>query len=375
MLGEDVTGLAQRAGHHRLTLRSGGRVAVGVQQAHAVEAAVHGWTHQVVEAGIHQDEVVVTHILHRTHFAEQAAGFSHQETPRFQLQAHRMLHDALDFAAGQVPQLGIARNVHRRVVLAIGNRQAAAGGNRFQVAAQVAHRADHGAADFLQVAVVDARTDVHVQPHQHQAVFADHRHRVVQLAVPNAVLAVLTAGVGLLAVAMAEAGVDAQPDAVAGARLAKLGEHVDGADVHLDAQFHGARQRGAVEQVAGQHHAGRFTLGRVAGQQRAFDLAEGHRVHLHALLAHQPQNAQVGAGLLGEADHVEALELGDALADHRGVVAPQRGAVFTGEVGEGGGGNVRAHGGLQNRNGVMMARPGDSIKYQFINSPFIIDMD
>ncbi|MCY1528822.1 hypothetical protein D9M68_639410 [compost metagenome] len=375
MLGEDVAGFAQRARDHGRTLRGVDRVAGIVQQGHGVEAAVHGRAHQVVEAGIDHDEVIAADILGRAHFAEQAAGLGHQEAAGFQLQAYRVLDDAFDLPASLVPQLGVTRDVHHRIAVAVGDGQAAAGGDGFQVAAQVAHRVDHGAADLLQVAVVHPGADVHVQAHQRQAVVADHRHRGVQLAVPDAVLAVLAAGVGLLAVAMAEAGVDAQPDAVAGAGLAELGEHVDGADVDLDAQFHGARQGGAVEQVAGQHHARRFALGRVAGQQRALDLAEGHRVHLHALLAHQAQDAQVGAGLLGEADHVEALELGDALADHRGVVAPERGAVFTGEVGEGSGGNVRAHGGLRNLDGAMMARPVDSIKYQFVHTPFIIDMN
>jgi hypothetical protein len=74
---------------------------------------------------------------------------------------------------------------------------------------------DHGAADFLQMAVVHARADVHVQAGQHQAAGLDGVQRGFQFAVPDAVLAVLAAGVGLVAVAVAEAGVDAQPDMVA----------------------------------------------------------------------------------------------------------------------------------------------------------------
>ena len=47
-------------------------------------------------------------------------------------------------------------------------------------------------------------------------------------------LAVLTAGIGFLAVAVAKARVDAQPDAMARRHLAQLAQHVDRAGVHRD---------------------------------------------------------------------------------------------------------------------------------------------
>jgi hypothetical protein len=58
----------------------------------------------------------------------------------------------------------------------VGDGQAAAGGNRMQVHAGrlgALDQLDHGAADFLQMAVVHARADVHVQAGQHQAAGLD----------------------------------------------------------------------------------------------------------------------------------------------------------------------------------------------------------
>ena len=69
-------------------------------------------------------------------------------------------------------------------------------------------------------------------------------------------LAVLAPGVGLVAVAMAKAGVDAQPHRVAGACRTQLVQHGYGATVDRNAQLHQAWQRGAVQQVGGKHDLG-----------------------------------------------------------------------------------------------------------------------
>jgi len=63
---------------------------------------------------------------------------------------------------------------------------------------------------------------VHVQADQPQAVARDRLQRGGDVLRPDAVLAVLAAGVGLAAVAVAEAGVDAQPDAMAVGALAEV---------------------------------------------------------------------------------------------------------------------------------------------------------
>ena len=62
---------------------------------------------------------------------------------------------------------------------------------------------------------IGARADVHVQPGDLQAVEIGQPQAFRQLLVPDAVLRLLAAGVGLLAVAVAEAGIDAQRDLAA----------------------------------------------------------------------------------------------------------------------------------------------------------------
>ncbi len=194
------------------------------------------------------------------------------------------------------------------------------------------HQAEHGFADLGQVTVVHARADVHVQADQAQAAFADHVQGGAQVAVPDTVLGVLAASVGLVAVAVAETGVDAQPHRVAGSDFAQLAEHVDGAGVHRDAVLDHGFQGGAVQQVCGEDDLGFILAARIAGGQGAQQFALGDSVDLHALFAHQAQDVQVGAGLLGEADDVEALQTLDLTADGGGVVDPQRGAELRGEL-------------------------------------------
>ncbi len=151
---------------------------------------------------------------------------------------------------------------------------------------------------------------------------------------PDAVLALRAAGVGLVAVAVAETGVDAQPHAVAGRVLAER------SSMSMEPAFTGMPCSTTVARVAWSIRSAVKTTpaGSPAGSKpaasAALDLAQRHRVDLHALFAHQAQDVQVGAGLLRVADDVEAAQLGDALADDGGVVDPQRGAVLGGELGE-----------------------------------------
>jgi hypothetical protein len=67
----------------------------------------------------------------------------------------------------------------------------------------------------------------------HQAVMIGLEETVSQVRVPNAVLRLLAAGVGLLAVSVAEAGVDPQRDVLARGPLAELVDHVGGAAVDV----------------------------------------------------------------------------------------------------------------------------------------------
>src|ERR1043165_1875993 len=58
---------------------------------------------------------------------------------------------------------------------------------------------------------------------------------------PDAVLAVLAAGIGLVAVAMAEARIQAKPHRVTGRDFAKLLQHVDRTGTDRDATRHHGR--------------------------------------------------------------------------------------------------------------------------------------
>ena len=120
------------------------------------------------------------------------------------------------------------------LAFAIGSRQAAAGADRGDGAADVASGFFHRAADLGEVLQVGAAADVHVEAGDRQAVAIGPAEAVVELVVPDAVLGLLAAGVGLLAVAVAEAGIDAERDVAARGPLAELVDHVGRAAVDRD---------------------------------------------------------------------------------------------------------------------------------------------
>src|SRR5262245_9990554 len=111
--------------------------------------------------------------------------------------------------AGAVPQTIITGDVDGlRFAGAVVDGQAAAGADRFERAADLKRGLLHRAADLREMFQVRARTDVHVQAGDAQAVRVGPAEAVVELFVPDAVLRLGAAGVRLLAVAVAEAGVD-----------------------------------------------------------------------------------------------------------------------------------------------------------------------
>src|SRR3989304_3090896 len=110
-------------------------------------------------------------------------------------------------------------------------------------------------------------------------------------------------------------------------------------EVVLDDEF----ERLAVEEVGGEDDLGRMRLlARLeAGGDRAVNLAGADAVDERAVAAHQVEDRQVGAGLLGVANGVKLAELGDAADDGGGVVdvngraepAGERGDRLAGDVG------------------------------------------
>ena len=132
--------------------------------------------------------------------------------------------------------------------------------------------------------------------------------------------------------AVTESGVDTQPHAVALGHSTQLVQHVDGTSVHGHLVLHHGSQGGFVHHISGEDDVRRLATGHIACCHGTQDFTARDRVHFHALLTHELEDVDVGAGLLCKADGVKSLELGDALADDSSVIDPQRGAELVGQV-------------------------------------------
>ncbi len=108
-----------------------------------------------------------------------------------------------------------------------------------------------------------------------------------EVGVPDAVLRLLAAGVGLLAVAVAEAGIDAQRDVPARGTLAELVDHVGRAAIDVNALLDNQVERFAIEDVGRVDDRRRrmwvSCRGGIAGGQGAADFAGADRIDQHAL--------------------------------------------------------------------------------------------
>ena len=174
------------------------------------------------------------------------------------------------------------------------------------------------------MAIVHARANVHVQARQRQALLADGLQRQRQIGVPDAVFAVLAARVGLVAVAVAKAGLMRSHTAWPFGSGAQLAQHVDGTGVHRHTVLHHAVERGSVEQVGGEHDLRRFATAlkpaasarRISPRDTASTFTPCSRISL--------EDVDVGAGLLRKAHRVEVGHLRNALANGGRVIHPQR---------------------------------------------------
>ena len=189
---------------------------------------------------------------------------------------------------------------------------------------------------------IGARADVHVQAGDRKPIAAGPVETLGDLPVPNAVFRLLAAGVGLLAMAVAEAGIDPQGDASAGGAAAELVDHVGRAAVDVDAAFDAQIERLGVENVGRVDDRRRIAGGREAGGQGTADFAGADRVDQRARAADQIEDRQVGAGLFGVADHVEGRQVGDPPADHGRVVDERRRAELPGQLRDGDAGDFSA---------------------------------
>ena len=132
--------------------------------------------------------------------------------------------------------------------------------------------------------------------------------------------------------AVTKARVDAQPDAMARRDLPKLFQHIHRTGIDRDLQLMHARQRGVVYQVSGKDDRVAVGFRIKPGRQCTFDLTQRYGVNLHALLAHQAQNMNIGAGLLRKTHYVELAQLSNLAADNLRVVDPNRAAELGGQT-------------------------------------------
>ena len=182
-----------------------------------------------------------------------------------------------------------------------------------------------------------------------------------ELLVPDAVLGQLAAGVGLPAMAVAEAGIDPQGDLPAGGTAAVLVDHVRRAAVDVDVLGQDQLQRLGVEDVGGvddlrgkggrrKAEGGRwrrrfllppssFLLAPSRGHRPA-DLPRADAVHQGPVPPHQVEDRQVRARLFGVTDHVEGPQVLQPLDDRSGVVHEARRAELPGQLHDGKVGDV-----------------------------------
>ena len=89
--------------------------------------------------------------------------------------------------------------------------------------------------------------------------------------------------------AVAEAGVDAEPDAVAWLALAELAQHVDRTGIHRHVVIEDELHRGVVDHVSGEDESRRFTCAGVANAEGSLNLAARDRIDGDALISKETQ--------------------------------------------------------------------------------------
>ncbi len=218
--------------------------------------------------------MAASHLFYATHLRYQHARLRHQKTSGFDLKFDRMSQMAGDLLARRVPQTIVMARINGLFSLTIRYRESAACRNRLHILTTFQHLAYHRAANLLQMAIINAGTNVHMDTDKFQSVFLHYRQRRRKIAMPDAVFAVFAPGVGFLAVAVTKARIHAQPDAMPRRNLTKLRQHIYRAGIDRNMQFTDARQRGGVNHIGGKNDIIRARLRIVARRQRTFDLPQ-----------------------------------------------------------------------------------------------------
>src|SRR5690606_10370514 len=142
---------------------------------------------------------------------------------------------------------------------------------------------------------------------------------------PNAVLRLLAAGVGFLAMPVAETGAEPQRDLVAGRNLAELLHRVGRAAANVRAMCDNQVEGISVADILGVDMFRRLALRWVTargatGRQGPLTLARADRVDHDAITPHEVENRQVRTGFLRETNGVERPQVFDPLDDLGGIV-------------------------------------------------------
>ena len=125
------------------------------------------------------------------------------------------------------------------------------------------------------------------------------------LLVPDAVLRLFAAGVGLLTVAVAETGIEPQGDASARRMLAELVDHVGRTAIDVDVVFDAQADRFSIKNVGRIDDRRGIATGGIAGGQGPAYFTGADGVDQGALAANQIDHGDVRAGLLRIANDVE----------------------------------------------------------------------
>ena len=331
---------------------SGTRVASplpgGGMHADVVVGAVHRRAHQIDEAGVDHDERVARALLvcaRRLDVGDArdqrgagrddiAAGLDLDAQGPPGTLAQPPLRPCEDAAEGD--------EVDRRPLRPVRMRDAAAHIDRLQVG-KVGNALEEEMLELAHVGVelVDGRAAADVRMQQHDRIASPRSGMAygVEVLVPDPVLRARPAGIARPHVAVAETGVDAQPDRAAVAGLLQSGDHGRRADIGQDAVLQDDVQGVVAEDVGGQQNGGWGVADREAGGGGAQRLVARHGIDPQAGSARDLEQAPRRAGLhriarLHGAARRDGAHVGNSAAQDVGAVDVEGGTDAPGDGGE-----------------------------------------
>ena len=248
-----------------------------------------------------------------------------------------MANTLLNALAGIVPQLvvGVHVDAVALVFFVVRNREAAPCTDGAQMRTQATASVDHGIAHLSEVFKVRAGTDMHVQSRNPHAVRLRELDAVLDLFVPDAVLAEVATGVSLAGVPVAKARVHANGKFRLHAEIGELLDHVRRTHIHGDVVFLDEFKSVLVKDVCGVDNFRSLALLLAAlesGLEGTHDFASRNSIDYAAELTDERNHGKVRACLLGKANGVENLDILHALFNRGAVINPEGGAVLFGSL-------------------------------------------